>query len=91
MLNCWKRVNNELEGMWKEVVMVYNLRHNPTICLERLNETTGACQESWCPSQYLKQTPPEYKGVSLLLEPTWFVNDELYIQFGQKMSRRKTT
>jgi hypothetical protein len=39
-------VNNELERMWKEVVIAY-LRYYPGICLEELRKTTERhCQDS---------------------------------------------
>jgi hypothetical protein len=59
-------VNNELEGMWKEVVVVK---------FKLINHLPGATEESHehlskdsrCPGQYSNWTPLEYKSESLPL------------------------
>jgi hypothetical protein len=62
-------VNDELERIWKEVV-VPNLRYYPNICLEGLRKTTqNLSQDSWSLSQDFNLVPPKYKAGVLTIWP----------------------
>jgi len=53
-------VNDELERLWKEVVMA-SFKYCPNICLKWLGKPMKIiCQGRQSPGQYLNIRPPEY-------------------------------
>jgi hypothetical protein len=71
-LNDWMMTNNELERMWKEVVVIYFLRYCPGICLEGLRKAMrNPNQESL---SWARWAPTKYKSNANLLSPNYFVS-----------------
>jgi hypothetical protein len=68
-------VNNELERIWKEVVVTSSINYHG-ILRDELRETTkNMNQESRCPSQDSNPAHSEYKSRALLL-PTRSLGDK---------------
>jgi hypothetical protein len=65
MSDGWMIVNNELERVWKEVLMAW-LDYCAVIFLEKLRKTTvNFSQDTWCPIWDLNEAPPEHKSEAL--------------------------
>jgi hypothetical protein len=71
------RITDELERIWKEVVVMASVRYYPNICLKVLRKAIKKknWEDSQSPGQDLNQSPPRY--MSRLLLPHQAVCDQI--------------